>query len=295
MKHLILPLILFSFIKSDAQTNSQNLYFNFIQPTIYNPAFQQKTPVTSVISSFNWKPNKRKGYSILKGGANIPFNKYKLNWGTNYSSFHSHTKHLDGYHLKYAGSYLNFKFRLDSDWAISLGAELGIKSINYFAKEDYTQLPSNDILTKGYYDSTNFQVSIGGNIYWKNSYFGINCRNCKNKGFPLPINDPSLPSVSKAAWFINAGYNNKLNDAFEFKIDALLKSSDPAFFNLNLMGILANRIKSGFSVHTEDSLYFIYYAGIKWKHYWGLIGYRLNDTVDKNKKTFEIALHLQLE
>ena len=107
MKPIFAILFLFPFLKTVAQGDSQNLYFNFLQPSIYNPAFQEKKPVTSVVSIFNWRPVKNKGYLNLKGGVNIVLEKQKINLGTNYSSFQHHKNPEDGYHAQPAWFYFN--------------------------------------------------------------------------------------------------------------------------------------------------------------------------------------------
>ena len=143
-----------------------------------------------------------------------------------------------------------------------------MRSQTYFVIEDKLSfsIPPTPYVKKGYYNTNAFQLSTGANLYWRDIYLGLNCSNCLSEGFSLPAFDRTgFDKINSTIWFFQTGYSKDFNTIYNLKIDGLIKTNYPSFQNISFSNIFKNKFSIGTSIQSGDFIYFVYYAGIKWK------------------------------
>ena len=294
MKPLFLFILSFFFLQLNAQVELINFYLHPWQPSIYNPAFQEKKPVASIISFANWRTSRNEGFLNLGGGLLLPLKDQKTNIGLNYFSYQINEPFDPGYHSEEIGFFFNNSFRFAKKMRFSFGGELGFRSQTYFLENRRIHFFSGQITEKGYHNKNSFLLNAGINLYWRYLFFGLSCRNCTGSGFEFPPVQFNSLDRNMAIWHFQTGYHRAFTEKFKLKIDGLIRGGYYSnLASLSFSSIFLKKYTFGYAIQGDYHINIVYHAGYKWKNFWLLGAFQPKNSYDK--ASFEIMAQMQLE
>lgn len=294
------PLLIFNFIFYSflltAQVEIINFYQYNWQPTIYNPGFQSKEKVAFITSFSNWRKGENfdEGFLNIGGGFSIPNKKKKIRWGLNYFSFQTNARKsgsYHNYHSKEVGLFFNQKLYFAQRMSFTYGAELGLRSQNYFLEEARFNFGTGQVFRSGYHNKNTSLLNVGFILSWRYFYFGLSCRNCTSNGFSDldGFSDRAMPIMH-----FQIGYHRTYSEKFTLKVDGFLRGGYySSLSSISFAGIFSKKYSLGFTLQGNYHMNTVCHTGFKWKNIWLLGAFQPSNTYDS--ASFELMAKMELE